>query len=96
MRDFLFLFCGLFAFLIFLVRRRPTIFVSVPRIYTRLYDRVLASVHAQSWLSRFFFHWALRAKRANLPDHVVTHWLWDWLVRIRARVFPPFFVCLLC
>lgn len=70
------------------MRSHPTIFVSVPRIYSRLYDRVMSGVQTQGWLSRTLFHMALNSKRANLQHNVVGHWLWDRLVfaKIRQRM----------
>jgi len=44
---------------------RPTIMISVPRIFEKAHDRVLAQVATQSSLRRALFAWALRAGRRH-------------------------------
>lgn len=34
---------------------KPTVFASVPRLFNRIYDKVLAGVKAKGWLSHFLF-----------------------------------------
>jgi long-chain acyl-CoA synthetase len=45
---------------------RPTVVASVPRIYEKIYDGVLAKLAEGSDLSRSIFAWALRAGEARL------------------------------
>ena len=67
---------------------KPTLFVSVPRIYTRLSDRIRDSVQKQGLLRRTLFNLALWTKKRNLRSNVTRHWLWDRLVfhKLRALV----------
>lgn len=67
---------------------QPTIFVSVPRLFNRIYDKVLAGVKAKGGIAAFLFNRAYAAKKANLLRGTVEHPLWDKLVfgAIRARL----------
>jgi long-chain acyl-CoA synthetase len=58
---------------------KPTIFFSVPRLFNRIYDTVLAGVAAKGGLSSYLFYKAYSAKKANL-ENSVTHWFYDRLV----------------
>lgn len=63
---------------------KPTVFFSVPRIFNRIYDKVLAGINAKGGLTKKLFNIAYNAKRANL-DFTVTHWLYDRLVFKKIR-----------
>ncbi|CDS14549.1 hypothetical protein LRAMOSA06718 [Lichtheimia ramosa] len=63
---------------------KPTVFCSVPRLFNRIYDKVLAGVRAKGGLSSFLFFRAFDSKKANL-DTTVYHWLWDRLVFSQIR-----------
>ncbi|KAL1921580.1 uncharacterized protein VTP21DRAFT_11296 [Calcarisporiella thermophila] len=67
---------------------KPTIFVSVPRLFNRIYDKVLAGVRAKSALAQFLFKHAFEAKKKGIASGRVDHWLWDWLVfsAVRSRL----------
>ncbi|KAG0013537.1 Long chain acyl-CoA synthetase 7 peroxisomal [Podila clonocystis] len=67
---------------------QPTIFASVPRLFNRIYDKVLAGVKAKGGIAAFLFNRAYAAKKANLRKGVMTHAVWDKLVfgAIRARL----------
>ncbi len=64
---------------------KPTLFVSVPRIYSRLSERIRDSVRKQGFVSRALFNLALWNKKANLRNNQTTHWLWDRLVFSKLR-----------
>lgn len=59
---------------------QPTIFVSVPRLYNKIYDKVMAGVKAAGGISAFLFKMACDSKKSSLPLGKYTHWLWDALV----------------
>lgn len=59
---------------------RPTLFISVPRLFNRIYDRVWSGVREKGWLASSLFQMAYNAKQSNLKKGQVTHWLWDRLV----------------
>lgn len=60
---------------------KPTIFVSVPRLFNRIYDKVRAGVAQKGFIARTLFSWAYDTKTANLKaSSELTHWLWDSLV----------------
>ncbi|KAI8804927.1 hypothetical protein BJ742DRAFT_871479 [Cladochytrium replicatum] len=67
---------------------KPTIFASVPRLYNRIYDKVLASVNAKGGLALYLFNTAFAAKKKGLASGAFTHFLWDRLVfgNVRARL----------
>lgn len=46
---------------------RPTIIISVPRIYEKIYARVRENVAASSLIKRFIFHWAMFAGAMSVP-----------------------------
>lgn len=58
---------------------KPTVFCAVPRLFNRIYDKVLAGVKAKGGVSSYLFFKAYNAKKAHL-DQTVHHWLWDSLV----------------
>lgn len=62
-----------------IAKLKPTIFVSVPRLFNRIYDKVLAGVNAKGGISSYLFNIAYNSKKANLP-YTVEHWLYDRLV----------------
>jgi long-chain acyl-CoA synthetase len=76
---------------------RPTVMVAVPRLYERLYARVVATVEAGPPLRMRIFNWALGLGRAKYANHLarlpnsawlqVQLWLADRLVfhRIKER-----------
>jgi long-chain acyl-CoA synthetase len=76
---------------------RPTLMASVPRLYEKIYGRVLDQVRAGSRLRQRIFFWGKAvgevsverrlAKRRLSPTLVVSRWLADRLVftRLRAR-----------
>ncbi len=68
---------------------RPTVFVTVPRLLNRVYDKIMAGVEASSPLKKYLFNMAYRAKLATFrATGCYTHWLWDRLVfgSLRARL----------
>lgn len=68
---------------------RPTIFVSVPRLFNRVYDKVLSGVKEKNLVSQFLFNMAYASKIDNLRQNgSLSHPMWDWLVfrKIRARL----------
>ncbi|KAK3844177.1 MAG: hypothetical protein J3R72DRAFT_439074 [Linnemannia gamsii] len=67
---------------------QPTIFASVPRLFNRIYDKVMAGVQAKGGIAAFLFKRAYATKKANLRKGILEHALWDKLVfgAIRARL----------
>ena len=67
---------------------RPTIFVSVPRLFNRLYDKINAAIQEGGPIKTFLFNRAFAAKQAALKDGHLTHALWDRLVfnKIKAKL----------
>lgn len=64
---------------------RPTIFVSVPRLYNRIYDKVLSGVKLKGGISEYLFNRAFEAKRLGLLKGTVKHTFWDLLVFSKIR-----------
>lgn len=64
-----------------LAELKPTIFVSVPRLLNKVYDKVLQGVEQKGGLSKTIFNYAYKSKVENLHNYgELHHWLWDRLV----------------
>eukprot|EP01128_Nolandella_sp_AFSM9_P007960 TRINITY_DN4541_c0_g1_i1.p1 TRINITY_DN4541_c0_g1~~TRINITY_DN4541_c0_g1_i1.p1 ORF type:complete len:658 (+),score=121.06 TRINITY_DN4541_c0_g1_i1:135-2108(+) len=59
---------------------RPTLFASVPRLWNRLYDKVMASVKASSSMRRALFHLGFETKLERLREGEISHPFWDMMV----------------
>uniref|UniRef100_A0A0G4ID64 AMP-dependent synthetase/ligase domain-containing protein n=1 Tax=Chromera velia CCMP2878 TaxID=1169474 RepID=A0A0G4ID64_9ALVE len=60
---------------------RPTVFFSVPRLYTRIYDRILSQAAAAGGIKKSLFDRALESKLTELRSTGnFTHKLWDAIV----------------
>ncbi|KAL4137887.1 hypothetical protein PRIC2_001397 [Phytophthora ramorum] len=69
-----------------LAELQPTVFVSAPRLFNRVYDKITQGVAAAGGLKKILFDRALAAKLAGLPDGHKTHALWDALVFSKVRM----------
>lgn len=67
---------------------RPTIFVSVPRLLNRVYDKILGAIAADGGIKKFLFDRAYASKLSYLRQGHFTHWFWDRLIfsKVRARL----------
>ena len=71
---------------------RPTVFYSVPRLYNRIYDRVMATIRAGNPVTRALFDRAFASKRAALQQGDMSGGrfgpFWDRLVfsKVKARL----------
>lgn len=63
---------------------RPTIFASVPRLYNRLYDKVMSRIRTSPF-KRLLFNVAMRAKKAQLAAGVRKLDFWDTVVFAAIR-----------
>ena len=60
---------------------RPTVFASVPRLYNRIYEKIMAGVEEKGGLGKALFLSALETKKSNLNAYnTVKHSFWDALV----------------
>ncbi|KAJ3321380.1 Long chain acyl-CoA synthetase 7 peroxisomal [Boothiomyces sp. JEL0866] len=64
---------------------KPTIFVSVPRLFNRIYDKVMAGVKEAGGLSASIFNYAYEAKKYWLQSGYVGHSVWDYVVFGKVR-----------
>lgn len=65
---------------------KPTLFVSVPRLFNKVYDGIVQSVKGKGWFAQMLFNNGLRVKRSNLAkDCLYTHSLYDKLVFRKAQ-----------
>lgn len=62
-----------------MVEVRPTVMVAVPRLYERVYARVLSTVESSSPLRQRIFHWASRLGHAKYQAHLAGRALSPWL-----------------
>ena len=67
---------------------RPTIFPSVPRLFCRIYDRVVGGAAAAGGLKASMFSKGLEAKKYWLKRNHLNHGFWDGLVfnKLKARL----------
>ncbi len=60
---------------------KPTFFVSVPRLFNRVHDKVKAGVNAKGGFAKWLFNYAFETKLEALRKNgELKHWLWDRLV----------------
>lgn len=73
---------------------RPTVLVSVPRIYEMMYTKILDSLRQRSWFGRKVFAWTQYAGWHRFQFALnAQHWHWsllswpllDWLIAARIR-----------
>jgi len=66
----------------------PTLFISVPRLWNRLYDKVMAAVNSGGAIKKTLFETAYEAKVEGLKEGYITHAVWDKVVfgAIKARL----------
>lgn len=58
---------------------RPTLFVGVPRVFNRIYDKVLAGVSDAGKFKQVLFNYAMSSKKASL-EAGATSSIWDKIV----------------
>ncbi|KAG6621249.1 Long chain acyl-CoA synthetase 7, peroxisomal [Phytophthora cinnamomi] len=63
----------------------PTLFVSVPRLFNRVYDKITQGVAAAGGLKKLMFDQAYASKKAGLNAGYKTHALWDALIFAKIR-----------
>ena len=49
---------------------KPTIFIGVPRVFDRIYTRVMQGVETASFLKKFLFKWGFNRKSQALKDGI--------------------------
>lgn len=72
-----------------LVALRPTVFPSVPRLYNRIYDKLIAGIEAKGGLAKWMFTTGYASKKYYLDtQNSQHHVLWDTLIfdKIKATV----------
>lgn len=64
---------------------KPTVFLSVPRLFNRVFDRVVAGVKSKGGLTESLYNFAYNYKKANLSSGKNRSFLWDKLVFHKVR-----------
>lgn len=59
---------------------KPTIIISVPKIFEKMYEKVINGIKEKNFLIRKFFFWSLKTK-----DKSMSHWLADQLIYHKIR-----------
>ncbi|KAH9112405.1 hypothetical protein AeMF1_013257 [Aphanomyces euteiches] len=59
---------------------KPTIFVSVPRLFNRVYDKITQGIAAAGGVKKLMFDLAYESKRQALVPGANTHAFWDAIV----------------
>ncbi|CDR96500.1 fatty acyl-CoA synthetase family protein, putative [Babesia bigemina] len=68
---------------------KPTVFVSVPRLYFRIHDKVFSNVSRKHWIIQAIFNMALKAKLRRIrTTGNCKHAFWD---RFVFKKFPALF-----
>jgi len=67
---------------------KPTVFCSVPRLYNRLFDKVITGVNQAGGFKKTLFDMALESKKEGLKSGSTSHVVYDSLVfgKIRERL----------
>jgi long-chain acyl-CoA synthetase len=60
-------YCSVYHVADLLTTIRPTVFASVPRIYEKVYDKVMGTVNSAPAVRRALFNWALQTGRKAYP-----------------------------
>ena len=68
-----------------LLQVRPTLFLSVPRLYEKVYSAILETIASASYLKRHLFNWALRTgdkvrKYRNSPHRIPKFAFTQWKI----------------
>ena len=67
---------------------KPTIFVSVPRVYNKIYTTIMAKFQEKNFLIRKLLEKGLEAKLKNLKEsHQLTHWFYDRILFNKIKDF---------
>lgn len=64
---------------------RPTVFPSVPRLFNRIYDKLVQGVAVAGGIKKALFDYAYASKAYYLAEGYTTHGLWDKLVFEKVR-----------
>merc|ERR1719461_813958 len=66
---------------------QPTVFPGVPRVWQKLYDKVLSGVEQGSWISRVMFQQAYASKASAIENGTPPSSIWESLVfsKVKAR-----------
>ncbi|ORY48443.1 acetyl-CoA synthetase-like protein [Rhizoclosmatium globosum] len=65
---------------------KPTIFISVPRLYNRIYERIMSGATTGSAFKQALFKRAVAAKLANLKANgTLTHSIWDPIIFSKVK-----------
>ncbi|ETV75174.1 hypothetical protein, variant 2 [Aphanomyces astaci] len=59
---------------------KPHLFVSVPRLFNRVYDKIVQGVASAGGVKKLMFDYAYATKKQGLADGTNVHALWDALV----------------
>lgn len=68
-----------------LLEIQPTLLASVPRIYEKVHDRIIALVEQGPALRKRIFHWAMRVGRKRL-DYTMQKRRAPWLLQLQHRL----------
>ncbi|RKP19201.1 acetyl-CoA synthetase-like protein [Rozella allomycis CSF55] len=63
----------------------PTFFPSVPRLYNRIYDKVLAGVKSKGGLAEKLFSYGFNSKKEGLKKGKFKNWIWDNLLFAKVK-----------
>merc|ERR1719471_2747359 len=66
---------------------QPTIFCGVPRLFNRIYDKILTGVNESSYVKRTLFDWAFRSKQTALRERGQLTSRWDFVFKKVREAF---------
>ncbi|OLY83681.1 Long chain acyl-CoA synthetase 7, peroxisomal [Smittium mucronatum] len=64
---------------------KPSIFVGVPRLFSRIKDKVYGEIEKKGGIAAALFKYAFGVKKNYIPSGENKHWIWDRLVFSKVK-----------
>ncbi|OMJ23786.1 Long chain acyl-CoA synthetase 7, peroxisomal [Smittium culicis] len=64
---------------------KPSIFVGVPRLFSRIKDKVSGEIEKKGGIAAYLFRTAFNSKKRNISSGDVKHWAWDPIIFSKVK-----------